>query len=444
MPETNVVPIQCPNCGTQYQTPVRTVIDVGQQPQLRQAFLSGQINLAVCPKCQAGGMLEVPLVYHDPAAEFLAIHFPSQLNIPEMEKQRMIGDLTQGLMRSLPPEQRKGYFLSPRQFATRQSLMDAVLGTMGISQEELDRQRKKMKMVEQFTVMADDPKGLQMLAKGQDAQLDYEFFSILDGMSAQAQAMGDTKTAERMQLLRNNLMPLTTFGRKAAKQQAAVESLKDLKSPEEFLEKILAADPDEAIAIAVSARPLLDYKFFEALTARIEASQGAEKDRLTKLREQLLDLTQRLDQAARAGIEEAVSLLKEIVNSPSPRSAVREHIDEISDVFMTVLTANMERAAREKDEELLDRFEMIYDEMMSLVEEGLPPEVQLINELLRAPYPDGTRELLNEHRAEVTPEMLALMEQMAGEMAQRPEERAEFAETAKRLRDIRTQAILMV
>ncbi len=87
---------------------------------------------------------------------------------------------------------------------------------------------------------------------------------------------------------------------------------------------------------------------------------------------------------------------------------------------------------------------MIYDEVMSLVEEGLPPEVQLINELLRAPYPDGTRALLNEHRAEVTPEMLALMEQMAGEMAQRPEESAEFAETAKRLRDIRTQAILMV
>jgi hypothetical protein len=442
MPDTNVVPIQCPNCGTQYQTPVRTVIDVGQQPQLRQAFLSGQINLAVCPKCRAGGLLEVPLVYHDPAAEFLGIYFPPQLTIPEMEKQRMIGELTQGLMRSLPPEQRKGYFLSPRQFSTRQSLMDAVLGTMGISQEELDRQRKKMKMVEQFTVMADDPKGLQMLAKGQDAQLDYEFFGILDGMLGQAQAMGDAKTAERMQLLRDNLMPLTTFGKKATKQQAAVESLKDIKSPEEFLEKVLAADPDEATAIAVSARPLLDYRFFEALTARIEASQGAEKDRLTKLREQLLDVTQRLDQVARTGIEEAVKLLQEIVNSPSPRSAVHEHLDEISDVFMTVLTANMDRAEREKKEELLDRFEMIYDEVMSLVEQGLPPEVQLINELLRVPYPDGSRELLDEHRAEVTPEMLDLMEQMAADMAQREGEG--FVETVKRLRDIRTQAMLMV
>jgi hypothetical protein len=394
MPETNTVPIQCPNCGNPYQAPVRSIIDVGRQPQLRQAFLAGQINLAVCPKCRAGGLIDLPLVYHDPAAEFLAVYFPQQLNVPELEKQRAIGELTQSLMRELPPEQRKGYFLSPRQFVTRQSLMDAVLGTMGISQEELDRQRKKMKMVEQFMVMADDIKGLQMMIKGQDAQLDFEFFSILDGMLAQAEAVGDTKNAERLKLLRINLMPMTTFGKRAQKQQAAVESLKDVSSPEEFLDRIIAADPDEVTAIAIAARPALDYRFFEALTARIEASQGAERDRLTKLRDELLDVTQRIDQSARAGVEDAVKLLGEILNSPSPRTAVHEHIDEIDDTFMSVLAANMQRAEKENNDALLERFEMIYDEIMSMIEAGLPPEVQLINEILRAPYPDGTRELL--------------------------------------------------
>lgn len=444
MPETNTVPIQCPNCGNQYQAPIRTIIDVGQQPQLRQAFLSGQINLAVCPKCRTGGMIDVPLVYHDPAAEFLAVYFPQQLNIPELEKQRTIGDLTQGLMRSLPPEQRKGYFLSPRQFASRQSLMDAVLGTMGISQEELDRQRKKMKMVEQFMVMADDIKGLQMLAKGQDAQLDFEFFSILDNMQAQAEAAGDTKSNERLKLLRENLMPITTFGKRAQKQQAAVESLKDVNTPEEFLDRVIAADPDEATAMAIAARPALDYRFFEALTARIEASQGAERDRLTKLREDLLDITQKIDQSTRAGVEDAVKLLGEIINSPSPRTAAREHIDEIDDVFMSVLAANMQRAEKENNEALMERFEMVYDEVMSMIEAGLPPEVQLINEILRAPYPDGTRELLQEHRAEITPEVLELMNAMAEDMGQRSDESPEFANTAKRLKDIRTQAMLMV
>lgn len=442
MPDTNAVPITCPNCGNQYQTPVRSIIDVGQQPQLRQAFLSGQLNLAVCPKCHTGGMLEVPLVYHDPGAEFLAVYFPQQLNIPEMEKQRMIGDLTQSLMRTLLPEQRKGYFLSPRQFASRQNLMDAVLGTMGITQEELDRQRKKMKMVEQFMVMADDPKGLQMMAKGQDAQLDYEFFGILAGMLQQAQGMGDEKSAARLELLQKNLMPITTFGKRMVKQQAAVESLKEIKDADEFLEKMVASDPDEVTAIAVSARPMLDYKFFESLTARIDASQGAERDRLGKLRDQLLELTQKLDEAARVGIDEAMGLLRQIVSSPSPRSAVHEHADEIDDLFMSVLSMNIQEAERQGDKDLLATFEMIYDEVMALVEAGLPPEMQLINELLRTSYPDGTRALLSEHRAEVTPELLELVGQMADEMVQR--EDPEAAETAKRLRDIRSQAMLMV
>ena len=442
MPDTNTVPIQCPNCGNQYQTPIRSIIDVGQQPQLRQAFLAGQINVAVCPKCGTGGMLEMPLVYHDPAAEFLAVYFPQQLNIPEMEKQRMIGELTQGLMRSLPPEQRKGYFLSPRQFATRQSLMDAVLGTMGISQEELDRQRKKMKMVEQFMVMADDLKGLKMLVKNQDAMLDYEFFVLLDGMLERAAASGDAKSAERLKLLRDNLMPITTFGQKAEKQRIAVESLKDLKSPAEFPERMLAADSDEAAALAVAARPALDYSFFQGLSERIEASRGPERDRLTRLRDQLLEITQRLDEATKQNIDGALALLNDLVNAESPRSAVREHAGELDDVFMSILTTNMARAEKEKREDLLERLSMIYDEIMAMMVDSMPPEVQFINDLMRAPYPDGTREMLQAHKADLTPELLEVMDQLAVDLASR--EGPESAEMGKRLSDIRAQAMLLV
>jgi hypothetical protein len=448
MPETNTVPIQCPNCGTQYQTPVRTIIDVGQQPQLRQAFLAGQVNLAVCPKCHAGGLLEVPLVYHDPAAEFLAVYFPQQLNIPEMEKQKLIGEMTQGLMRSLPPEQRKGYFLNPRQFINRQKLMDAILGTMGISQEELDRQRKKAKLVEQLAVMADDPKGLAMMIKGQDAQFDYEFFAILSDTLNRAQAVGDEKATKQLTLLRNKLMEVTAFGKKAAKQQAALASLKDLKSPEEFLEKVVAADSDVVDAFAVAARPLMDYAFFEKLTARIEASSGAERDRLTKLRQHLGDLTQKMDEATKATLEDASSLLQELMSSESPRSAVREHAAELGDAFMAVLSSNLQEAQRRGRKAAFERLAMIYDEIMAMVEEGMPPEVQLVNELLRAPYPEGARDLLKEHQAELTPEFLAMMDRLADEMGQRQsdsaEEAQELTETAKRLRDLKAQAMLLV
>ena len=240
----------------------------------------------------------------------------------------MIGDMTQGLMRSLPPEQRKGYFLSPRQFATRQSLMDAVLGTMGISQEELDRQRKKTKMVEQFMVMADDIKGLQMLVKGQDAQLDYEFFGILDDMLAQAEAAGDAKSMRAAEAVPRQSDAVDDLRQARAKQQAAVESFKDVNTPEEFLDRIIAADPDEVDGDRDRRPPGARLQVLRILTTRIEASQGAERDRLTKLRDELLDITQQIDQSARAGVEDAVKLLGEIINSPNPRTAAHERLDE--------------------------------------------------------------------------------------------------------------------
>lgn len=442
MPETNAIQITCPKCGNVYQTPIRTIIDVGQNPQLRQAFLAGQVNLAICPKCQTGGLLETPLVYHDAAAEFLAIYFPQQLNIPEMERQKMIGEITQELMRSLPPEQRKGYFLSPRQFTTRQSLMDAVLGTMGISQEELDRQRKKTKLIDQLRVMADDPKGLEMMLKGRDAEVDYEFFVLLSGLSQQAAARGDEKAARQLEMLRDQLKKQTTYGKRVARQEEAIQSLKDIQSPEEFFERVLAADEDVVEAIAVAARPMLDYTFFQKLTDRIDAAAGAERDRLTRLRERLLEINQKMEVAARASMQEASGLLQELLASPEPRSAVREHAAEIDDIFMAVLSANMREAERRKSKAALDRMSVIYDEIMTMFDEAMPPEVRLINQLLSADYPGATRDLLKEHRAELTPEMLELMEQLAEDLSQR--EDAESAQTAKRLRDIRAQAALLV
>src|SRR5512144_1153467 len=154
MPEQQKLQIKCPNCGMPYQANVQSIIDVGQNPEMRRAFLNGQLNRAVCPNCKTPIGIDVPLLYHDPEAEFLGVYMPPQANMPEMERQKVIGEMTQSLMRSLPPEQRKGYFLNPRQFINRQSLMDAVLGTMGIGQEELDRQRKKMKLLDQAMVMA--------------------------------------------------------------------------------------------------------------------------------------------------------------------------------------------------------------------------------------------------------------------------------------------------
>jgi hypothetical protein len=295
-----------------------------------------------------------------------------------------------------------------------------------------------MKLLDQALVMVDDPKGLALLAKQNDADLDYEFFMLLSSLVEQGGAASDEQ-AKKLLDLRQKLLGLTTFGKRVAKQEAAVRSLEQIKSPAELVDRVVAAEPEEVDAIAVAARPLLDYSFFQTLSERLEASRGPERDRLTQLRDRLLALTQQLDEAAQASVREASEVLREIMNSPNPRSAVREHIEEIDDVFMAVLQLNLQEAEKQKAKEALARLQMIWDEILTMAEEGMPQEVQLINDLLRAPYPDGTRALLKERQAELTPEVMQLMDRLAQELAQR-----EDGDAAKRLRDIKAQAMLLV
>ena len=83
--------------------PVFTIIDLGVNPELGPAILGGQVNMAMCPQCGAGGALGAPLMVHDPAHEFLGVYVPPT-GVDDVQRQRIIGDLTQTLMRRLPTD----------------------------------------------------------------------------------------------------------------------------------------------------------------------------------------------------------------------------------------------------------------------------------------------------------------------------------------------------
>jgi hypothetical protein len=80
----------------------------------------------------------------------------------------------------------------------------------------------------------------------------------------------------------------------------------------------------------------------------------------------------------------------------------------------------------------------VWDAAMELLSEDSSPMVALLNELLSAEYPAGTRKILSENRSTITPEFVdalqQLSEQVQGEGAD---------EIAQRLRQIKSQALLM-
>jgi hypothetical protein len=73
------------------------------------------------------------------------------------------------------------------------------------------------------------------------------------------------------------------------------------------------------------------------------------------------------------------------------------------------------------------------------LEDSAPAELKLIDELLRADYPDGTRKILSDNQTMVNSELVELMEVLVQDLADRGE-----TQTGERLTAVRAQAQLML
>ncbi|MCL7455465.1 MAG: hypothetical protein M8467_20715 [Anaerolineae bacterium] len=441
-PTYQAVPITCPNCQHRFVSPVLTVIDAGSDPEAKALFLSGQVNMAVCPQCGYAGMLNAPLVYHDPEKELLFTYVPPELNLPEPERERIVGDLTGRLMSSLPPEQRRGYLLRPRSFLTLEGMLQAVLEEEGITPEMMEAQRKKVDLLDRLLNTPDEEERRAIVREAED-QIDYEFFEILTLHIQMAQSQEQEQVARQLLSLRQQLLDWTTEGQDIAAREEAIRELGPELTREGLLDRLaaaaLAGKEAKVETMVAVARPLIDYVFYQQLTARLEAAQQAGKDQeaatLRKLRETVIDLTAQLDADLQEATQESAELLETLLESDDMEQAIRANLSEIDDLFLSVLATNLETAERSGRSEDMRKLRQVGDTLMKLIRESQPPVIQFINELLEADYPDGTHRLLDERRDQLDERLLELMATVAEDLAQGGREG-----TAERLRQVQQQA----
>ncbi len=439
MATRQIAPIMCPVCGAHFSAPMENIVDVARDPNLKARFLQGRINIVQCPQCGTQSPMITPLLYHDPTHELALVLMPNELNLNHNNQQKIIGDLTNTLMNSLPPEQRKAYLLTPKTFFTMQSLVNAVLEAEGITPEMIERQKAKANLIDEF-LHAQNEETLRKLAKEHDGELDYEFFQVLTASAQAAHADGQTEVAQALLGLRAILADLSSNGRAAVAEIDASMGLGETITREDLLTRLQDTQSDEEFeALVAAGRPLLDYAFFQNLTAQIDAAPDADSAaQLKALRTKILDTTARQDEEVRAAMQHATDILKAILQADDPRAAVRQHLNEIDETFFTVLSANIQRAEAENHSDMASALKQVADLTLSLLEDQLPPEVRLINQLLQAPYPDGTRQLLETQREIVTTEFIAALDQIITEM-----ERAGNADGANHIRQVKGQAELI-
>lgn len=419
--------ISCIQCRQQFRAAFQNVVDASQDPQGKIKLLTGRLNAAQCPNCGATNTMLTPLVYHDPDKELLITYVPMELELSKDAQEKAIGDLVRSVTNDMPPGAFKAYLLQPRQALTLQGLVDQVLQADGVTPEMMEAQRARIRLVELLLESAEDD--LEAVIQQHDDQIDSQFFQTLSMLTQRMLQEGQQDVAERLLLLQNQIAGMSTFGQQLVErarvqeeivQQVAedVNRLGQNAQRADFLELAVqyAGDNDRLQALVGLVRPAFDYAFFQELQVRIGQAAAAERPALEGLREKLLELTTLADQQARMAIQEAANLLQAIVNSDQPEEVILANLPLVDYTFMQVLSANIQDAERRGDTVIGERLRAVYNQVVTILQAGMPPELQFINEVLSVGSDDDARDLIARRLAEFDGQLLEAIEAVEGQL----------------------------
>jgi hypothetical protein len=396
-----------PGGASRQQAVTAQVIDVGRDPALKSALLSGRLQ-----------NLSAPFMYHDPSKQLAFILMPMELGMRDMDQQRIIGQMTQAVMRSLPEGAPRGYLLQPKMFFSFQSLIEAILEKDGITPEMLKEQQARTDLLREWMRVSDE-ETLRKAIRENDAKVDATVFDLLNASIEANVEAGREQSAQQLMGLQKVLVEETTYGQKLGARMAAVEAFRSSPTRESLIEQLVSApDVETREALVAMGRQLIDYLFFQMLTGRVDSATDEAKQKLVDLRKEVQDIRDKLDDASRAYMEQKAELINAILSSEKPEETARQHEEEIDDVFANLLQANMQEAQQRNDQELLKALMGVYQISMQIMTERQPPEIQMINALVVAKYPEETKRLLEEMAKSIDDRFITIMVQLADRLSQ--------------------------
>jgi hypothetical protein len=420
MPKTR---INCPNCHQPIMAEVEQLFDVYVDPSAKQKLLSGAINLIQCPFCGYRGNLATPIVYHDPDKELLLTFIPPEVGLARDEQERIIGSMINRVIDNLPQEKRKGYLLQPKAHLTMQNLLEHILQADGITHEMIEAQQQRLNLLQRLLAITDREARKEVI-KQEEESLDADFFNLLGRLLEASRLSKDQDSSNKLEDLQVDLFEITEFGKQVKEQteevQAAIKSLQDAGKEltrDKLVDIVVNAPSDTRLKALVSlVRPGMDYIFFKTLSDRIDRARDKGRQRLIELREKLLELTSQYDAQMSARMQSLKELLDDILQADDIATATRENLPAIDEMFLQLLNDEMEVASQNNDEARVEKLQQIVEVLNQAG--SAPPEVALIEDLLAAPSDEARRQMMEEHKEEITPQLLEMLTGLVAQVQQ--------------------------
>jgi hypothetical protein len=160
---------------------------------------------------------------------------------------------------------------------------------------------------------------------------------------------------------------------------------------------IEAVDNDVRLnALASMTRPGLDYVFFQNLSDLIDKAADKEKEKLTKLRERLLEITKQIDEQLQTRLGMAQRNLETLLQAEKPGELLMQNPEVLDDFFVQVLNQSITDAQEKKDKARTDKLQGLANTIQQLITPGYNPE--LLNSLLEAGSDEARKKVIDENK----------------------------------------------
>jgi len=406
--------IACPQCRQPIQANIEQLIDVTQDPGVKQRLLGGVINVASCPICGFQGRVATPIVYHDNEKELLLTFFPPELNTPLPEQEKILGPLIKRVTDRLPAEKRKAYLFKPQANLTYESMIETILGKDGVTPEMIKGQKERVAVVERL-IQASSPEVRSEIIKQNKELIDEQFFSLFSRLAQSASSSRQESIAKQMLDVQNQLLEETEFGQglkeSVQELEAASNSLQELGerlTREKLLELVIQAPNEARVRAYVSiARGGMDYVFFQNLTDKIDAASGEEKNRLESLRTSLLDFTNEIDRQLEERMKGAQAFLEKLMEQDDVEKATRDNLNKFTQESVDLAQTLLRQASDKNDYARMGKLQKILEVLQEA--SAPPPEVAFIEELLTAPDETAMEKMLTENEESINEEFISTL-----------------------------------
>ena len=429
--------LQCSNCGTPNAVVMRRVIDVQNDPQGKNALLSGQINQFQCQNCGTVNSVSSPLLYHDASKEMLIAFVPMDVAMRRgSNEEQMVGQLMNELTGTLPKEQFRSYMFNPKRALTMKGLIEQILEADGVTPEMMAEQQKRVELVQKL-FEADSEEKLTALIAEHDDQIDVSVFQTISLMAQRMIQTGQQQAVGHLAAIQQILLEESTFGKELEQRQQAqeevvrtvaaeLEQLDENATRSDFLDIAIsyAGDEDKLQALVGLIRPAFDETLFAEFAERINQASAEDRAMLEGVRDTLQEFVQQVDQQTEMLMQQKVQFLQSLLNSPNYEQIMIENATLIDDNFMGILTANIQEAERRKDIQSAARLSQIYESAVNILQSQMSPELIFINDLLMAEDDNTVQAIITERIGNFSHELMDVVDAVEGLLIQQGQQDA--------------------